>query len=588
MNRMKPLISSIVALLIVQFQLQSQTFGPNSPAAGSNITGTGTNAWGTPGSILSSNDGRSTITAPGLTNYIQASNFGFNLTSTDVVTGIRLEVEKREVVPNVTLLNPWVTGTTRPLSAGANRCMIVFVGFENTNVRDITTLKYGNIALTQLAEVTANNGSFAKIEVWYMLESNLVQTTGTSFVYSLSGSPAVEYVDIFSSAVYQNVDQLGPFNHTMMTSSPATTNPLQLSSPLNTLDGSMSITGIFCGNPPSPAQALGNATAYAVNTGFAELIDYHAANSSNLLTGCSMAIATKTSNTINTVQPTFTFTGTPNRQLIAAISLRRGKQTDMSVRLRKATGAVGSDRALTTSEWPTADTYVTYGGATDLWGTTWTYTEINQASFGAMLSARVQSGSAQVDHFRVTVYTTTVLPIELLSFSASRENEGVRCNWITATEKNTDYFALESSRDGINFHEVYRTPAAGNSNTVQNYDYLDPNPGAGTRYYRLKNVDIDGQFDYSDLVSVDFSLSRAQQIYPNPTQEWATVLTDGGFDEIVVTDSQGQVVDRVAGNSLANEQQLNLYNRPDGVYFVCVKSHGQVKVEKLVKTSRAH
>lgn len=582
---MKPLITALLALLIVQFQLKSQTYGPRSPAAGSNITGVGTNSWGIPGSILTSNDGRSAVTAVGVTNYLQGSNFGFNIPASEAITGIKLDIEKREVVPNVTLLNPWLTGSTRPLSTGTSRCMIVFIGFENATARDITTLKYGNIPLIQLTEFSAVSNGFSKVEVWYMLESSLATTTSTNFVYSLSGGVASQYVDILSSAVYQNVDQLNPFNHMLTGSSLTATPNFVLPTALNTLDGSMSITGIFSGNPPNPAQAVGNANGYAISNAFTEVVDYHAANSASIANGCAMQVATKTSNTINTIQPTFTFAGLPIRQVVIAVSMRRARQTDNAVRLRKALGAVGVDRAQTGTEWPTADTYVSYGGATDLWGTTWTNTEINQASFGAMLSARVQNGTAQVDHMRITVFTTTILPIELLSFSATAEQDGVRCNWMTATEKNTDYFSLESSRDGIDFHEVYRTQAAGNSNTVQQYDYLDKDPGAGIRYYRLKNVDLDGAFDYSGVISVNCSHTAAMQIYPNPAQQWATVLTDGGFDEIIITDAQGHVVDRVAGNSLANEQQLNLYDMPDGVYFVCVKSNGRVKVERLTKTS---
>lgn len=86
-----------------------------------------------------------------------------------------------------------------------------------------------------------------------------------------------------------------------------------------------------------------------------------------------------------------------------------GTVRDASVRLYKAGVLTGADRAATATAWPTADAYKSYGGATDLWGTTWTPADINAAGFGVGLAATLLANgpltvTAYVDHIRVTVY----------------------------------------------------------------------------------------------------------------------------------------------------------------------------------------
>jgi hypothetical protein len=83
-----------------------------------------------------------------------------------------------------------------------------------------------------------------------------------------------------------------------------------------------------------------------------------------------------------------------------------GVAGDSFVQLLKAGSAVGSNKALG-SAWPTSDTYVSHGGASDLWGTTWTDSQINASNFGVRFAAVINtSGTASVDHIRITVYYT--------------------------------------------------------------------------------------------------------------------------------------------------------------------------------------
>ncbi len=111
------------------------------------------------------------------------------------------------------------------------------------------------------------------------------------------------------------------------------------------------------------------------------------------------------------------------------------------------------------------------------------------------------------------------LPIELLSFDAKVVKQNVNIDWITSSEINNDYFIIEKSKDGIYFNEINQITGAGNSNTELYYSSIDKNPYNGISYYRLKQIDFDGSFTYSDLKAINFA-SNIKNInfymYPNP------------------------------------------------------------------------
>jgi hypothetical protein len=116
------------------------------------------------------------------------------------------------------------------------------------------------------------------------------------------------------------------------------------------------------------------------------------------------------------------------------------------------------------------------------------------------------------------------LPIELLSFNAAYNGKNVDVTWKTASEINNDYFTIERSLDGVNFEVVSIVPSKalnGNSTAILSYTVNDPNATNGTYYYRLKQTDYDGKFEYSGVVPVTINNSventdLAFTIAPNP------------------------------------------------------------------------
>jgi hypothetical protein len=113
------------------------------------------------------------------------------------------------------------------------------------------------------------------------------------------------------------------------------------------------------------------------------------------------------------------------------------------------------------------------------------------------------------------------LPVELVSFTGQAQATGNNLAWTTASEINSAYFAVERASDGVTFDEVSRVAAAGSSAQARQYQYLDASAPAGTSYYRLRQVDLDGTVAYSPVVA----LSRAQALGSAKLQVYPTVFS---------------------------------------------------------------
>jgi len=108
------------------------------------------------------------------------------------------------------------------------------------------------------------------------------------------------------------------------------------------------------------------------------------------------------------------------------------------------------------------------------------------------------------------------IPIELMDFTAKRVDDNALIEWSTLSEKNSDYFSVEWSRDGTNFEEIAKIDAAGTSRDKREYRYIHKNPKMGVNYYRLTQYDFDGRSETFYVVSVDFDSKTLDMfIVPN-------------------------------------------------------------------------
>jgi hypothetical protein len=96
------------------------------------------------------------------------------------------------------------------------------------------------------------------------------------------------------------------------------------------------------------------------------------------------------------------------------------------------------------------------------------------------------------------------LPVELLYFNNSVASDHVILNWATSSETNNDFFTIERSTDGVSYEVIATISGAGNSNSILTYHFSDENPITETSYYRLKQTDFDGKFEYVSTIACEF------------------------------------------------------------------------------------
>jgi hypothetical protein len=143
----------------------------------------------------------------------------------------------------------------------------------------------------------------------------------------------------------------------------------------------------------------------------------------------------------------------------------------------------------------------------------------------------------------------TPLPVELIYFTGSVDaNSIASLHWSTASERNSAYFALERSADGITFTEAGRVAAATASNQTLGYRWADPQPLLAPTYYRLRQVDNDGTAHYSSVITLAPASRTARliEVYPNPsTGQAIQLLLQGYMGEsltVRVADAVGRTV----------------------------------------------
>ncbi len=190
-----------------------------------------------------------------------------------------------------------------------------------------------------------------------------------------------------------------------------------------------------------------------------------------------------------------------------------------------------------------------------------TYTQSGTYTFDTL-------NSVGCDSLTVLILNST-LPISLKDFVATSETDKVILNWSTASELNTANFIIQASADGSSFTSIGTENAIGSGRN--SYQFTDNNPTNGLNYYRLKSVDKDGNFSFSKIVKVEFSISNAQlSIYPNPV---ANILKLKGnhINTVQVIDNVGRVIKFI---SLKDKSNPNIFvgSMEKGFYHLRVQT----------------
>lgn len=162
------------------------------------------------------------------------------------------------------------------------------------------------------------------------------------------------------------------------------------------------------------------------------------------------------------------------------------------------------------------------------------------------------------------------LPVKFANVSADKENDLVTVNWSTLTEINNEKFTIERSYDGQQFETIGEVAGAGNSNAILNYQFEDMNAPNGVIYYRVKQTDFDGKFDYSRTIVVNNNTEDGRvNVYPNPNRNTSATIQLGYTTQprtVRIMDMSGKMVHEFTSNA----SQAQLPSLRTGVYVIQV------------------
>lgn len=208
----------------------------------------------------------------------------------------------------------------------------------------------------------------------------------------------------------------------------------------------------------------------------------------------------------------------------------------------------------------------------------------NPAVFGDLSNFTV-SGSGNTT-LSTTAFSGGFLPVELTYFTGVNTKGGIELNWKTATELNNDYFSIQKSTNGKDFQEIATEQGAGTTYEAQSYSVIDERPTNGINYYRLKQIDYDGQFAFSEVISVDFRADTDISIAPNPVKDRLNITNVeawAGTVELLVFAVNGQLVQSVQYDNPDHSIALDIQDLRAGLYHVQIISNNQTVTQRFVK-----
>lgn len=206
---------------------------------------------------------------------------------------------------------------------------------------------------------------------------------------------------------------------------------------------------------------------------------------------------------------------------------------------------------------------------------------IPQSANGSQFSANyIEFATDSFSEFWIHASASMMpLPVDLLYFEVREKDRKALLQWATSSERNNAYFILERSIDGISFNEIARFDGHSGSDMFQQYSYLDEETRNGTNYYRLSQVDLNGQRTYFKIVSLTISFDYNSKIFPNPSKKFNKTILEYHSNEeeniqIDVFNIKGGLARRFIFNvnEGKNSIELPFDNLDSGNYMVVVKN----------------
>jgi hypothetical protein len=176
------------------------------------------------------------------------------------------------------------------------------------------------------------------------------------------------------------------------------------------------------------------------------------------------------------------------------------------------------------------------------------------------------------------------LPLRLLNFTAKTNNNDVALNWQTANQLNSSHFEVERSNDGQHFSNLQNIAVRNNQSNQQDYSFTDANGLYATNgfvFYRLKMVDRDGHFTYSQILRVQSTQQNVLQVFPNPAKDFVTVAGLQAQSTLQIFSMEGKLMLRQKTN--AQSILLNVQQLAKGTYTIMVTNNEMTIRQKWMK-----
>jgi hypothetical protein len=172
----------------------------------------------------------------------------------------------------------------------------------------------------------------------------------------------------------------------------------------------------------------------------------------------------------------------------------------------------------------------------------------------------------------------TILPIKLLDFTVARQGNFSLVSWTTAAEINSNYFEIERSTDGKTWISIGKTKAL-NISAQSQYSFSDISPVKGNNYYRLKEVNMDGSYQYSPIRTLNFANGDdAVSVYPNPAKSFFELFKNStDMAPFEIADASGKIIRKGMLSST-----IRIDNLISGVYIASVYTKTGTKIVKVV------
>ncbi|MBS4014315.1 MAG: hypothetical protein KGZ97_11255 [Bacteroidetes bacterium] len=183
----------------------------------------------------------------------------------------------------------------------------------------------------------------------------------------------------------------------------------------------------------------------------------------------------------------------------------------------------------------------------------------------------------EIEGFNTSLFGGSIifdpLPVELISFDVYQYNNSVIIDWTTASETNNDYFTLEKSKDLFHWDIIGNINGAGNSNELKYYSFCDVNISEGIWYYRLKQTDYDGKYEYFSPVSVNVTLNNNLKIIKASNSHHTLEIhlkTSTENANLTIYDISGRIIETTKVNPSNTSQliRISALNYKSGIILI--------------------